>query len=562
MSDDEQQSDEFEGFVNELLTNTGSHVHEQVLDESIEEASSVHEELEGVANALKSLSPADSKDFNWEFRAITDANLANLDFGYASTQESDSVKRDSLVSRQIQFFSQNSNEPPRHQVPSMVPPVTNSGSASGKAPSAKPLVAPETQQLFDDIEDNIDLALDTLKAKSVEKVKAMTEGEEGAKLANAKAYLSRLNKLQNKFDEYDEVFRRKCLAIDRAKRSEVREKMVEYEELLSDLKSIAYQAGADAGAGAGAQPQAHQKVTKITPCTLPKFGGNHAKYKAFKKSWKKLCDAAKIEPEMVGFRLHESLEGEAREFVGQDNVWLGRADELWRKLDGRYGNRWTMTSEILKASVLSQPPKEFNHIKKWVDDQLDSIQRVLQLELTPEQLIVNCILVKLPEYIAAPVRMNLKVSGAGGGEFKHSAREFEDAINDTIQTWTPTTPELTQSLTVNHTSVDQWANTQQGAVSMDGVKKKVRFFNRGDVRSAGGSAKCKLCNGDHLTKFCLTYKGVLAKRERLKALGKCPDCSWEQHDGQSCQLKYACNNCTGGSYHLDYLCSSIVPTGS
>ena len=89
------------------------------------------------------------------------------------------------------------------------------------------------------------------------KIKDMTEGEKGAKLANAKAYLSRLNKLQNKFDEYDEVFRRKCLAIDRAKRSEVREKMVEYEELLSDLKSIAYQAGADAGAGAGAQPQAH-----------------------------------------------------------------------------------------------------------------------------------------------------------------------------------------------------------------------------------------------------------------------------------------------------------------
>ena len=554
MSDDEQQSDEFEGFLDEILTNAGSHVHEQLFDESIEEASSVHEELEGVANTLNSLSPTDSNAINWEFRDITDSNLANLDFSNASSQERDSLKRDSLVSRQIQFFSQNSNEPVRHQVTSMAP-----STSAIKAPVAKP-VAPEAQQLFDEIEDSITLALQRLNAQKVQKVKDMTEGEEDAKLANAKVFLTRLNKLQSTLDEYDEVFRRKCLAIDRAKRSEVREKMMEYEELLCELKSIAYQAGADAGAGV-AQPQAQQKVTKITPCTLPKFGGNHSKYKAWKKSWKKLCDAAKIEPEMIGFRLHESLEGEAREFVGQDNVWLDREDELWQKLDGRYGNRWTMTSEILKASILSQPPREFNDIKKWVDDQLDSIQRVLQLKLTPEQLIVNCILVKLPEYIAAPVRMNLKVSGAGGGEFKYSALEFEEAINETIQTWTPNTPELTQSLSVHHTPVNQWGNTQQGGAPVGGTKKKVKFSNRG-TRSAGGSTKCKLCDGNHLTKFCQMYKGVLAKRDRLKAIGKCPDCSGEKHEGQSCQLKFVCNNCTGGSYHLDYLCPGMVSTSA
>ena len=93
MSDDEQQSDEFEGFLDEILTNAGSHVHEQLFDESIEEASSVHEELEGVANTLNSLSPTDSNAINWEFRDITDSNLANLDFRYASSQERDSLKR-------------------------------------------------------------------------------------------------------------------------------------------------------------------------------------------------------------------------------------------------------------------------------------------------------------------------------------------------------------------------------------------------------------------------------------------------------------------------------------
>ena len=204
---------------------------------------------------------------------------------------------------------------------------------------------------------------------------------------------------------------------------------------------------------------------------------------------------------------------------------------------------------------------------------------VLQLKLIPEQLIVNFILVKLPEYIAVPLKLSLKVTEVCRGECKYSAQEFEDAVNDTIQTWTPTTPELAQSLAVHHTSVNQQANTQytrtssyngrggstgggnthttsyngRGGPTLGG-RGKGRPYNRG-----GNLNRCRLCEGDHLSKHCEVYKGVLAKRNRLKALGKCPECSWNTHDGQDCQLQYECNNCTGGSYHLDYLCPCLVP---
>ena len=578
MSDDEQQLDEFEGFI-ELLPEAIASNPDQIFNESIEESGSIHEELEGVAEALKSLSPSYCKDFDLEFKDITDSNLASLDYRYESTQGKESSNRDSLVSRRIQHFSQIAKVSLNPQAPKMTP------GASGKAP-AVPVVVTETQQLFEEIEDNVDLALTRLKNQREQRIKDMTEGEEEENLANARAFLDRLNRMQATLDEYDQLFRRKCLAIERAKRGQVREKIAEYEELLCELKSIAYSAGADPGARA-AIPAQVPKFTKIAPVTLPKFGGNHAKYRAWKKSWLALARSAGIEPAMLGFRLHESLEGEARIAIGADNVWLDRDQELWRKLDGRYGNRWTVISEILKASILSQPPSDFNDIKKWVDDQLDSIQRVLQLKLTPEQLIVNCILVKLPEYIAAPLRLSLKVSGAGGGECTYSAQEFEDAVNDTIQTWTPTTPELAQSLAVHHTSFNQQANTQYTRTSSyngrggstGGGNTHTTSYNgrggptgrggwrgrasyRGTTRTPGYVDKCKLCDGDHYYKFCQNYKGALAKRERLKALGRCPECSSPKHDGQACLLRYPCHNCTGDTYHLDFLCPCIATPDS
>ncbi|CAL4102193.1 unnamed protein product, partial [Meganyctiphanes norvegica] len=129
---------------------------------------------------------------------------------------------------------------------------------------------------------------------------------------------------------------------------------VECEELLCELKIVANRAGADAGAMAPAPLAPGAKVTKISPLKLPTFAGNYAKYNPFKESFNLLIAAAGVEQDMIGHRLHDCLEGEAREFVGTDNTWLGKHNELWRKLDGRYANRWTMTSEILKASVLSQ----------------------------------------------------------------------------------------------------------------------------------------------------------------------------------------------------------------
>ena len=67
MSDDEQQVDEFEGFLG-LLPDASE--PEQIFNESIEESVSIHEELEGIAEALKSLSHPTLRILIWSLKIL------------------------------------------------------------------------------------------------------------------------------------------------------------------------------------------------------------------------------------------------------------------------------------------------------------------------------------------------------------------------------------------------------------------------------------------------------------------------------------------------------------
>ena len=246
----ESYSDEFEGFVTGLSTDVRSHDPEQLLDESIEESSTVYAELESVAEALKTLSPNESNDRDFiafksdfelaqkcgdsvfetslfelkgenhpnitrdfsrqqssrlraisgsapggleaEFRDITDCTLAKLDHKYDSVQDLNSTKRDSLVSRGIDFWSRQSgtSTPSRPLVQSVthqelvkdkpkMPPKDNKSS----------MPTDSAQQLFEEIEDDVTLALDSLKAKKDSMIREMSGEDTTKNKANAKVYL-------------------------------------------------------------------------------------------------------------------------------------------------------------------------------------------------------------------------------------------------------------------------------------------------------------------------------------------------------------------------------------
>ena len=324
-------SDEFEGFIDGLSTDVRSHVPEQ-LDESIEKSSSVYTELESVAEALKTLSPIEasnrdflalksdfelaqkrgdsefetslfelkgenhpnsSRDFSRqqssrlrvisvsapgglevEFGEITDSNLAKLDQKYDSVQELNSTKRDSLVSKGIDFWSQlGASTPSKPLVKSVKGKelVKNQPKmAPGKETKPGPSII-DPQQLFEEIEDDVMSALDLLTGENAGMIREMTGADPVKNKANAKVYLDKLNKLQENLDENYGLLRRKCIGVDRAAKSEVRAKIGLYEKLLFDLKLVANKACADAGALGVPPVGPGPKVTKISPLKLPTF---------------------------------------------------------------------------------------------------------------------------------------------------------------------------------------------------------------------------------------------------------------------------------------------------
>ena len=100
-----------------------------------------------------------------EFGEITDSNLAKLDQKYDSVQELNSTKRDSLVSKGIDFWSQlGASTPSKPLVKSVKGKelVKNQPKmAPGKETKPGPSII-DPQQLFEEIEDDVTSALDLL----------------------------------------------------------------------------------------------------------------------------------------------------------------------------------------------------------------------------------------------------------------------------------------------------------------------------------------------------------------------------------------------------------------
>ena len=90
-------------------------------------------------------------------------------------------------------------------------------------PETKPLMPTDAQHLFEDIEDDVTAALNSLKADKAKMIQAMTDGNAEQNKVNAKVFLIRLNKLQDTVDENYVSLRHRCIGIERAKKGEVRD---------------------------------------------------------------------------------------------------------------------------------------------------------------------------------------------------------------------------------------------------------------------------------------------------------------------------------------------------
>ena len=357
----------------------------------------------------------------------------------------------------------------------------------------------------------------------------------------------------------------------------------------------------------------YDKFTKYENMSFPTFDGNHILYQAFRTDFDSRMFYAKIPERVKGCYLYNALEGAAKDYVGNTGTWVNRYAELWEKLDSRYANRWTLAAETIKATLISEVPKGSlgNHteVVRYIDQQVNMIESIKQLDLTPEQLAVNTLLMKLPEFMAEPIRNGLRIRRKGTQnqeDFKFTPEEFAEVVNDTVLNMDKLYPTTTTTLMQNNVSQEGGASLSKGSdtqcYSGDNVNKGESNHtntnnndqgegghrgrghscscscndnhngNNGGNRggnykgNSGGGYKgssefqgsprplrCYMCQGEHRSASCTKYTTPHEKRDALIAQNKCPGCARATHYGQPCELFYRCRVCKSAR-HYDYLC--------
>ena len=54
--------------------------------------------------------------------------------------------------------------------------------------------------------------------------------------------------------------------------------------------------------------------------------------------------------------LIDSLKGDAKKYIGDPAKWYDKYEKLWKNLDAKYGNRWVLHQESVRALFFKPPP--------------------------------------------------------------------------------------------------------------------------------------------------------------------------------------------------------------
>ena len=254
-------------------------------------------------------------------------------------------------------------------------------------------------------------------------------------------------------EKWDNAFQQDCITIKKERQRVLQKKILEYGRNIKLLKvASGYDDTQDQIVQHLVEPKQEYKLAKVKPLEFPRYDGRD--FSLF-NSWKvNMCDMLKstsIPQNMWGVILFSHLDGPAKKYVGCRGNWQGKYKELWEKLDSRYANRWTMAAQTIKCSIMSTPPEDdWQSMISNIDDQLDCIIGIKQLDLSPEKLAINVLLMKLPEDFANAIRNGIRIKRQDKDlkDFKSTPDEFRDVLNDTVVTWKTTSPNLVASTAV------------------------------------------------------------------------------------------------------------------
>merc|ERR1711989_218950 len=100
------------------------------------------------------------------------------------------------------------------------------------------------------------------------------------------------------------------------------------------------------------------KLPKLKDLVVPTFNGDRAFYISYKDGIISYLDSTKCEKKFRGHYIFDSLRGEARKHIGEGESWINREKDLWERLDGKYGCKWTMMAELVKSALCTESPTD------------------------------------------------------------------------------------------------------------------------------------------------------------------------------------------------------------
>ncbi|XP_061896161.1 uncharacterized protein LOC133645296 [Entelurus aequoreus] len=307
---------------------------------------------------------------------------------------------------------------------------------------------------------------------------------------------------------------------------------------------------ADQGAG-GRPGQPTHPIVRIKPTSLPVFHGSKIDFHRWKKDWESLQKQGEPtgSPEVKKIQLLESVSDSIAKELRLSTYTT--ATDIFRVLENRYGNKSTITVEILEAldkmaQVKGNQPRKVIDLIQAVEKALADLTELGNSGAIRNPLVIRSIESKLPDFIKRDWLMYM---------VEPTNRVTPDNHFDMLLKFLKSQEEILERLE-QLKLVDKAEEADR--------KKPERKFASTRATSKDGDEVCGICGGGgHTNKiyFCKKFKGLKLheKKMALKKLGACRKCLGYHDAGGYCRDTFLCGNqdckrASGTPDHHYFLC--------
>lgn len=292
---------------------------------------------------------------------------------------------------------------------------------------------------------------------------------------------------------------------------------------------------------------------KLRPTALPRFDGNKRNFYLWKKEWEALQKQG--EPtgskEVRKFQLLDSLEEKVARDLRLSSY--GTADEIFRVLENRFGNKSAIALEIVEElqalpPVKGHQPRKIVEMIQIVEKALYDLSGLGNTGALKNPLVTKSLESKLPESLKKEWLV-------------YSSEEETESPEGRFDIFL----KFLRSQERIYEQLDQLRDEDPGRREARIPQKHARTKA---TNSSGPQASCVVCgergHGKKLY-YCKKFKAlrVAEKKEAVRRLGACGRCL-EVHSGEAeCKTTFLCKNegCKDTQGHHFYLCSKVGNKG-